>query len=91
MSHVMSSRLYRSHSDCSQQFLPCELFEQAGPGAASSRAGATGTVDAARAAAGPLGGVPGAGQSRLPWGAQLRARFSLETVMTFNSVTAHRL
>lgn len=81
----MSSRLYRSHSDRSQQFLPCELFEQAGPGAASSRAGATG------AAAGPLGGVPGAGQSRLPWGAQLRARFSLETVITFNSVTAHRL
>lgn len=85
MSHVMSSRLYRSHSDRSQQFLPCELFEQAGPGATSSRAGVTG------AAAWPLGGVPGAGQSRLPWGAQLRARFSLETVITFNSVTAHRL
>lgn len=85
MSHVMSSRLYRSHSDRSQQFLPCELFEQAGPGAASSRAGAMG------AAAGPPRGVPGARQSRLPWGAQLRARFSLETVITFNSVTAHRL
>lgn len=90
MSHVMSSRLYRSHSDRPSSFSPANS-EQAGPGAASSRAGVTGTVDAARAAAGPLGGVPGAGQSRLPWGAQLRARFSLETVITFNSVTAHRL